>query len=118
MKTALEAVLQAMVTGGWANESDGNVYAPMGHFARVSNEENEIASIIDAFGDVMETYGMGYVNHIQGEHELTDVNVLIGHFLVGEDSYGNVLVTRYDNPIQLTRDFQQLQDDFAEWNKD
>lgn len=107
MKTALEAVLQAMVTGGWANESDGDVESPQGAFARVSNSEAEVygepGSIVSTFSDVIAMYGM------------TDTNELIGHFLVREDSQGFVYITSYDNPIALTRDFQQLQDDYALW---
>lgn len=103
MKTALEAVLQAMVTGGWANESDGSVEAPTGHFARVTNEARDMDGVHDAFKDVIVTYGLG------------DESKLIGHFLVREDSNGMVSITAYDNPIALTRDFQQLQDDYAAW---
>lgn len=110
MKTALEAVLQAMITGGWANESDGDVEAPTGHFARVSNSEAEVygepGSIVSTFSDVIAMYGM------------TDTNELIGHFLVVEDSQGFVTVHAFDDPIALTRLFQQMQDDFAEWNND
>jgi hypothetical protein len=106
MKTALEAVLQAMITQGWANESDGDVEAPTGHFARVTNEARDIDGVHDAFKDVIVAYGLG------------DESVLIGHFLVREDSQGFVDVTSYDNPIELTRDFQALQDAYAEWNKD
>jgi hypothetical protein len=106
MKTALEAVLQAMITGGWANESDGEVEAPTGHFARVSNSEAELSEVVQAFEDVITAYGM------------EDTRELIGHFLVVEDSQGFVHVKGYDNPIELTRDFQALQDAYAEWNKD
>jgi hypothetical protein len=106
MRTALEAVLQAMVTGGWANESDGDVSAPTGHFARVSNTIDEMSEVWQAFNEEMSAYGMD------------DSSVLIGHYLVVEDSQGNVTVTAYDNPIALTRDFQALQDEFAEWNND
>lgn len=102
MRTALEAVLQAMIIGGWANESDGDVTAPMGAFARVTNEAEDKAGIEDAFHDVMDTYECEY-------------DALIGHWLVEEASNGAVRVTRYDNPIHLTRDFQQLQDDYALW---
>lgn len=106
MKTALEAVLQAMVSGGWATDSDGDVDSPQGAFARVTNEEAELAEVVAAFQDTINTY------------EMEDTRELIGHFLVVEDSQGFVHVTRYDNPIALTRDFQQLQDAYAEWNND
>lgn len=103
MKTALQAVLQAMVSGGWANESDGDVESPQGHFARVTVEPAELEECVNAFEDVIAVYG------------LEDENTLIGHFLVREDSQGFVHVTEYDNPIALTRDFQELQDAYALW---
>ena len=106
MKTALEAVLQAMVTGGWANESDGNVEAPTGHFARVSNSAAELAEVVAAFDDVITAYGMD------------DTSELVGHFLITEDSQGFVFITAYDNPIALTRDFQALQDAYALWDEE
>jgi hypothetical protein len=106
VKTPLEAVLQAMISEGWANESDGNVDSPTGHFARVSNSESELPEVVDAFEDVITTYGMD------------DTRELIGHFLVVEDSQGFVHISAYDNPIDLTRDFQELQDAFAKWDED
>lgn len=105
MRTALEAVLQAMVTGGWANESDGDVSAPTGHFARVSNSAAELEEVVAAFEDVIVMYDM------------IDTSELVGEFLVHEDEQGNVYVVSYDNPIALTRDFQQLQDAYALWNE-
>lgn len=105
MKTALEAVLQAMVTGGWANESDGDVDSPQGAFARVTNEPAELGEVQGAFNDVMRMYGWNE----------DDAKQLIGHFLVREDSQGFVDITSYDNPIQLTRDYQQLQDAYSLW---
>lgn len=109
MKTALEAVLQAMVTGGWANESDGHVDSPQGHFARISNSDAEVhgmGGVADTFADDIVLY------------EMASIDELIGHFLVREDSQGFVHVTEYDNPIDLTRDFHALQDEYALWNED
>jgi hypothetical protein len=107
VKTALEAVLQAMISGGWANESDGSVGAPTGHFARVSNSREEVEGIpggvIETFEDVINTYG------------LEDMDLLIGHFLVVEDSQGFVHVTEYDSEVELTRAFQELQDAYSLW---
>lgn len=50
-------------------------------------------------------------------YELEDECELIGHFLVQENDQGFVTVTSYDNPIDLTRDFQRLQDEYALWNE-
>lgn len=104
MKTGLEAVLQAMVTGGWANESGGDVESPTGHYARITNEPADMAGVEDAFSDVMSTYEC-------------ESDELIGHWLVVEDSQGNVSVTAYDNPISLTRDYLALDDAFALWDE-
>lgn len=106
MKTALEAVLQAMVAGAWANESDGDVEAPTGYFARISNSEAELAEVEQAFSDVIEAYGM------------EDTRELVGHFLVVQNDQGFVYITSYENPIELTRDYQALQDAYAQWDED
>jgi hypothetical protein len=105
VKTALEAVLQAMVTGGWANESGGTVDAPTGHYARVSVSADEVGSVVDAFEDVLAVY------------PLDSLTQLIGEWLVQEDDQGFVTVTAYDNPIALTRDYLAMDDAFALWDE-
>lgn len=109
MKTGLENVFQCIITGGWANESDGNVEAPTGAFARVSSTRDEVmgwpGGMAQAFSDELSMY------EVSPEE-------LIGDFLVREDSQGNVFVTAYDNPIQLTRDYIALQDEYAMWDEE
>lgn len=109
MKTALEAVLQAMVTEGWANESDGMVDSPTGHFARISNSETEVlgwpGGISTVFAEVIATY------------EMDDERELIGHFLVQENDQGFVTVTSFTNPVDLTRAYEELQNAFALWDE-
>lgn len=105
MRTGLEAVLQAMVNTGWANESGGSVDAPTGHYARVTVEERELDEVVNAFNTEMRIYG------------LEDENELIGHWLVVEDSQGFIHITTYDNPIHLTRDYLALDDAFALWDE-
>lgn len=92
-----------MVTEGWANESDGSVDSPMGAFARVSVSEAEVGEVVDAFKDVLAMY------------PLDSLTQLIGNWLVEEDSQGNVSVTPWGDPINLTREFQRMQDEYALW---
>lgn len=91
-----------MVTGAWANESDGDVQSPIGYFARVTNAAADMDEVAHAFKDVMDAYEC-------------EVDTLIGHWLVREMDTGNVIVTAYPDEVSLTVVFQQLQDDYAEW---
>jgi hypothetical protein len=103
MRTPLEALFDAMITGGWANESDGHVESPTGHFARISNAPNELSEIRQAFSDVTDAYGM------PSDEDIT------GHFLVMTDSQGFIHITRYHAESDLIRRYRQLEDQYADW---
>lgn len=103
MKTALEALFQAMITGGWATESDGDVESPHGHFARVHNATAELAEIGDAFEDTLSAYGR------PAEDEI------VGDFIVIEDSQGFVHITRYPNALATIEAYAAIQADYAAW---
>lgn len=103
MKTGLEAVLQAMVTGGWANESDGDVNSPTGHFARVTVLPAEVGEVVAAFDDVLKVYPCDAL--VQ----------LVGYWLVCENDAGFVTVIAFDNEPALTMAYQSLEDDYSEW---
>lgn len=84
MKTAIEALFQAMVTDGWFTASSGDVEAPSGAYAYVTNTYAEVASILDAFEDTTAVYG------VPADAEI------VGSFVVVEDSQGFVSIERYD----------------------
>jgi hypothetical protein len=95
-----------MVTGGWANESTGDVESPTGHFARISNAPNELSEIRQAFDDTLTTYG-----------NVSDED-MTGHFLVMTDSQGFIHITRYHAESDLIRRYRQLEDQYADWAGD
>jgi hypothetical protein len=103
MKTALEALFGAMVAGGWATVSDGDVESPTGHFARVHNATDELGEIRDAFADTIEMYGD------PGDDKI------VGDFIVIEDSRGFVHITRYDNASDTIDAYDALQDQYGAW---
>jgi hypothetical protein len=109
MRTPLEALFDAMITGGWANESDGHVESPTGHFARISNSESEVfgwpGGIKDSFADVISAYGMT-------DEQLREA---VGYFLVMTDSQGFIHITRYHAESDLIRRYRQLEDQYADW---
>lgn len=107
MHTALEKVLQEMVTGGWANESGGSVDSPQGHYARITVEPAELGEVQGAFNDEMRMHGLNE----------DDAHMLIGHWLVVENELGQVFIIAYDNPISLTRDYLALDDAYALWDE-
>lgn len=105
MKTAIEALFQAMVTDGWACESDGMVDAPTGHFAWVTNNPQDWSMVADAFADTLALYGE------------PDLPEFVGSFLIVEDSQGFVHITRYPTETAVRADFLRLQADLSEWDE-
>jgi hypothetical protein len=105
MRTALEAVLQAMVSEGWANASGGSVDSPQGHYARITIESAELGEVQGAFNDEMRMHGLNE----------DDAHMFIGYWLVVEDAQGNVSVTAFANEPLLTRAFLELDDANAQW---
>lgn len=105
MRTATEALFDAIVSGGWANRSDGDVESPTGHFALVSNSREELPELRQAFSDVIDTYG-----------DVSDDD-LIGHFIVTTDSDGFVDVTRYPSVVSAASEFVTLSRRYTAWNE-
>ena len=79
---ARDEILSIMVNDGWANESDGNVESITGFFARISNAEDDLLQLIDAFGKEM--------FEIDPDFDITE---MFGHFLLEENEMGFVYVT-------------------------
>ena len=104
-----DQILDAMVSQGWANQSDGNVDASTGHFARVSNEPadigNEFGGIMDAFKD--EAY-----LEIPEDYDWAE---LVGHFLVLKDSAGFLTVIKYDSEAELVKVYRDLESAYSDW---
>jgi hypothetical protein len=103
MKTALEALFQAMIYDYWFTKSSGDVESPTGYFAYVTNTDREILSILDAFTEVTDVYGV------------PNTEDMIGSFVVVEDSQGGIHINRYDSDDQAHAAFMRLEADFLDW---
>lgn len=97
INTPLARTFRAIVTAGWANESDGNVEAPTGHFAYVTIEENEVSDVLDAIG-----------------FDEDFAPIFPGAFIVMEDSDGNTELIEFSSNALAA--FRALQRDYAIWN--
>lgn len=91
---------KAIVTGGWANESDGNVEAPTGHFALVVINENDLPSFTDLFE--------------QPEFDGLDVPVF-GNYVFLEDSDGNGHLYKFLTAFWADKFFRDLEREFSQW---
>ena len=103
MKTALEALFQAMISDYWFTKSSGDVESPTGAFAYVTNTDKELPSILDAFTEITDVYG------VPNAEDMT------GSFLVVEDSQGNVHISRYDSDTAARAAYMRLEADFLDW---
>lgn len=104
---ARDAVLYAMSLEGWAQQSDGDVAASTGFFARISNEAAEMPSIVDAFGDEMIREGL---------HDEQAMRTLIGHFLLVEDEQGFVRVTQFETEAAVKKLYSMLEKRYVRWD--
>lgn len=98
VNTQLARDLQRVVTAGWANQSDGNVEAPTGHFAKIIIEPNELNELVNAVFD--------------GE----DCLLGAGYYLLTEDSDGNALVEQFAERTPLHAEYNRLVSDYAHWD--
>jgi hypothetical protein len=105
MRTAVEALFDAMVTGGWADEASGDVESPTGHFARLSIVAPDARRALDAFADVVSAYGTPSLDDITG------------HFLVRTDSQGFLSIERYDSVTELKNNFEELESEYGRWDE-
>lgn len=104
MRTSIEALFESMVNDGWFTATDGNVESPTGHFAYVTNTVDEVASILDAFAESVDTYGVPATDDI------------VGSFVVVTDDQGFIAIHRYANDRDARSAFQSLQGVFTEWS--
>jgi hypothetical protein len=94
-----------MTLHGWCNEFSGDVECPTGFFARMSNTAREVAEIAEAFEEDFKELG------------LVDINELVGHFLLMEDSDGFVSVVKYEDEELLKYDYRRLDDVYCYWSE-
>lgn len=98
-----DEVLYVMTCEGWSNQSDGNDASPTGWFARVSNSEAELASIVDTFGDDLITAEVA-------------PSSLVGHFIMTESTQGFVSVNEYPTEDAAKADYALLAEEYLAWH--
>lgn len=106
MKSNLETLMQAFISGGWANMSGGTVEAPTGHFAIVEIEPNR-KELREAFEDDLFPEELVFFDACE-----------VGTYLVVEDSNGSVFV---DGPLPMawaTLWFNNNLEAFNAWDTD
>lgn len=110
MKTALELVMQAIITAQWSNNSNGDVEAPTGHFAIVERPSHpgELNDMLAAIED------MDDPDNIDMIHAFEDAEP--GFYAVVEDSNGLVHITGPHTQQEATEWFTKAEDAYAEWN--
>mgnify|MGYP001791810815 CR=1 FL=1 len=106
--SARDEVLHAMSVQGWANRSDGNVEAPTGFFAIISNSPAELAEVVAAFDE-----------EIEGTEDSDfSTSELVGHFVLVEDSQGFVGVYDYSTELGARVFYDELEDTFSKWDEE
>lgn len=102
-----DSLFKAIVNGGWANESDGDVAAPSGAFALITIEHVEAPSVWGAFGN--EDY------LTEGQLLWMWSGQLAGYYVTVENSDGIITVWTYDSPEGARNAFNGLEAQFGQW---
>lgn len=103
MKTDIEALFEALVNSGWADDANGDVEAPSGYYAMISTTAEEVSTVLSEFSDVLGVYGQPSPEDITG------------FFLIRQDSQGFTYVDRYDSREQLQAAFRELDQVYSAW---
>lgn len=115
-----DQILQAMVSDGWANESDGAVESPSGYYAKISNTREEMNEImgLESVRAVLAQQGFWVSGAFPVPVTDYRVSELIGHFLIVTDSNGNTTVETFDRSNDLLDAYRELDDAFNAWYGD
>lgn len=98
-----DELLYNMSLNGWSNDSSGDVQAPTGFFARISNSTDEISEVIEAFDDDLSELARRHAKE------------LVGHFMLYEDNQGAVGVDVYADHASLLADYEELERTYSAW---
>lgn len=97
--SARDEYLYTMWLDGWAEQSE----APTGFFCMMSNTEDELPEIHDAFGWLYPTEG------------IPDSSSLIGNFLIVTNDHGMVWILSYETRAELEKAYNDSVDNYCEW---
>lgn len=97
MDTALEALFRDMLNNGWVTASNGEADSPTGYYGYMTNTGAEVESILDAFSETVEVYGVP-------THE-----EIIGNFIVSYGSTGVIKIDKYNTRHAMSRAYLRLE---------
>lgn len=103
-----DRLFKGIVSGGWDNESSGNVEAPCGFFALIIIERNECHEVWDAFGNE------DYLD--EGQLKWMWEGQLAGYYLTTENSDGIIHVWAYDEAHEARSAFNSLEEQYQKWD--
>lgn len=102
-----DRLFKSIVSGDWANESEGDVEAPTGFFSLILIEYNECEEVWNAFAS--------YPDLSDCQMKVLWSGMLAGYYLTTEDSNGIIRVYAYDEPDDARRAYEALVHQFGEW---
>ncbi len=100
--SARDAFLDYMVSQGWANESSGDVESSAGHFALIKNPPAEVAEIVQAFSEEMNSLDIVPID-------------LTGYFVVETNSAGDVTVHDFDSEMAAEIVYSEFEREYDNW---
>ena len=105
MDTAYEAIMRALLTHGWMDDSDGSVESPTGYFGYLTIDHDMLPYMRHEFADIFEAYGPVSDDDLAGTHY-----VII-------DSNGIVTAVKV-TPETAKEAFTQQQAEYEAWMDD
>lgn len=101
-ESARDEALHLIATEGWANQSGGDVAAPTGHFAAITNTPEHLTELRGAFEAMFNQLGL-------------DPSSVLGHFIVVEDQNHAVHVVEYAVISRMLTAFEDLRHVYQAW---
>lgn len=111
--TARDSILHYLVTNEWGDASDGDVEAPTGWFARISNAPAEVHIPNLEITSVLSDWFDANPEVTDSEELRTE---LVGHFLVVENSQGFVSVEEFPTLEALESSYRERELAFYVWD--
>ena len=103
MDTAQQALFRAMLNNDWATKSDGDVDSSTGFFGYMTNPQAEVASILDAFADIVVAYGRPADSEI------------VGSWVVRINSHGIIFIDQEADDNAAHSAYRELSDRYTDF---
>jgi hypothetical protein len=105
MDTAFEAMMRAMLNGGWFTRSGGDVESSTGYFGYCINEKKDLFELRQTFQEVINAYGDPFDEE------------LIGNFYASINSQGGIYIYREKTPELAKEAFEIMESVWEMENK-